>query len=451
MNLSVLLAHRAAVGRPVTLALIGAGKFGAMFLAQARRTPGLHVAAVVDVSVDKACNALALTGWPHQSYAAPDIGNALATGATYVTENPHEVIAAPGIELIVEATGSPAAGIEHALACITHGKHLINVTVEADVLVGPLLAHRFTEAGLIYSLAYGDQPALIAELVDWARTSGFDVVCAGKGTKYHPDYRYSTPETVWAHYGITEQRASEGGLNPQIFNSFLDGTKSSIEMAAVANSCDLVPQPEGLNFPPCGVDDLPQIIRPRSIGGQLAHSGTVEVVSSLERDGRPVFRDLRWGVFVVIEACDDYVKRCFADYGMVIDSTGRFVAMYKPYHLIGLELGVSIASVGLLHRPTGAPSAFRGDVVAVAKRDLAPGERLDGEGGYTVYGRLMPAEASLAAGALPIGLAHRVGLRRALARDEVVRWSDVALDDADLAVRTRREMEAAFAPALAAE
>ncbi len=451
MNLSLLLAQRAAAGRPVTLALIGAGKFGAMFLAQARRTEGLHVVAVVDVSVDKACGALALTGWPHQSYAAPDIDNALATGATHVTEDPHEVIAAPGIDLIVEATGSPAAAIEHALACIDHGKHLVNVTVEADVLVGPLLARRFAEAGLIYSLAYGDQPALIAEQVDWARTSGFHVVCAGKGTRYHPDYRYSTPETVWEHYGISEQRAAEGGLNPQIFNSFLDGTKAAIEMAAVANACDLVPQSEGLNFPACGVDHLPHLLRPRSLGGQLAHSGTVEVVSSLERDGRPVFRDLRWGVYVVIEASDDYVKRCFVDYGMITDSTGRFVAMYKPYHLIGLEVGVSIASVGLMRQPTGVPTGFRGDVVAVAKRDLTAGERLDGEGGYTVYGKLMPADASLAAGALPIGLAHRVPLRRALLRDEVVRWSDVTIDDAGLAVRTRREMEAAFAPALAAQ
>jgi predicted homoserine dehydrogenase-like protein len=318
------------------------------------------------------------------------------------------------------------------------------VNVEADVLAGPLLARRAAEAGIVYSMAYGDQPALIAEMVDWGRAAGFEVVCAGKGTKYLPAYHQSTPETVWGHYGFSEAQVASGDFNPRMFNSFLDGTKSAIEMAAVANATGLEPAPAGLAFPPCGVDDLPRVLRPQAEGGSLHHKGTVEVVSSLERDGRPVFRDLRWGVYVIFAAPSDYVRRCFAEYGLQTDPSGRFAAMYKPYHLIGLELGISVASVALRQEPTGSATGFRGDAVATAKRDLAAGETLDGEGGFTVYGRLMPAATSLAAGALPIGLAHDVVLQRSVRAGEAVRWSDVKIDEATQAVQIRREMEAIF-------
>jgi predicted homoserine dehydrogenase-like protein len=231
-------------------------------------------------------------------------------------------------------------------------------------------------------------------------------------------------------------------MNAQMFNSFLDGTKSGIEMAAIANATGLTPAPDGLAFPPCGVDDLPRVLRPRDAGGQLHHPGQVEVISSLERDGRPVFRDLRWGVYAVFEAPSDYVARCFAEYGLVTDATGRFAAMYKPFHLIGLELGISVASAALRREATGAATGFRGDVVATAKRDLRAGEVLDGEGGFCVWGKLMPAADSLALGGLPIGLAHHVTLTAPVAAGGPVRWSDVAIDGAAEAVRVRRAMEA---------
>jgi predicted homoserine dehydrogenase-like protein len=229
-----------------------------------------------------------------------------------------------------------------------------------------------------------------------------------------------------------------------MFNSFLDGTKSAIEMAAVANATGLTPAPHGLDFPPCGVDDLPRSLRPRAAGGLLHHAGQVEVISSLERDGRPVFRDLRWGVYVTFAADSEYVRRCFHEYGLITDASGNYSAMYKPYHLIGLELGISVASVGVRREATGAPTGFRGDVVATAKRDLNAGEMLDGEGGYTVYGKLMPAADSLACGGLPLGLAHGVALKRAVAQGHAVKWSDVAEIDSD-AARFRREMERVFA------
>jgi predicted homoserine dehydrogenase-like protein len=220
-------------------------------------------------------------------------------------------------------------------------------------------------------------------------------------------------------------------------------------MAAVANATGLTPAPDGLAFPPCGAGDLARVLRPRAEGGTLHHKGQVEVISSLERDGSPVPGDLRWGVYVVFEAPSDYAARCFSEYGLVSATTaaaeGRYAAMYKPFHLIGLELGVSVASVALRREPTGAPSGFRADAVAVAKRDLKAGEMLDGEGGYTVWGRLMPAADSLALGGLPIGLAHGVKLERAVAAGRPITWRDVAVDESALAVRFRREMERHFA------
>ncbi len=444
MNLHRMLEEREAAGNPLRVGLIGAGKFGAMYLAQALRTPGMHLLGVADLSVPRAHEALTRVGWPAERLAARTLAEARDRGTTHVGEEAAALIAAPGLDVVIDATGNPAAGIRHALTAIKHGKHIVMVNVEADALAGPLLAQRAREAGVVYSLAYGDQPALICELVDWARTAGFDVVAAGKGTKYLPSYHASTPDTVWAHYGLTREQAQLGGMNAQMFNSFLDGTKSGIEMAALANATGLTPAPHGLTFPPCGVDDLARVLRPVEAGGQLHHKGQVEVISSLERDGRPVFRDLRWGVYVVFEAPSDYAARCFAEYGLVTDPSGRYSAMYKPFHLIGLELGISVASVGLCKEPTGSATDFRGDVVATAKRDLKAGEMLDGEGGYTVWGKLMPSDDSLRLGGLPIGLAHHVKLKNSVKAGEPVRWSDVVADETSEAVSIRREMEAVF-------
>src|SRR5246500_2784671 len=435
MNLFSLLNARRAAGKPVRVALIGAGKFGSMFLSQVPHVPGLEVPVIVDLDPQRARDACKTVGWDEARIAATTF---TADAAKATSGN---------IEVIVEATGNPAVGIRHARAAIAGGKHIVMVNVEADVLAGPLLAEEARKAGVVYSLAYGDQPALTAELVDWARATGFRVVAAGKGTKYLPAYHDVTPDGVWQHYGLTSDEAQSGGMNPQMFNSFLDGTKSAIEMAAIANAAGLDVPTDGLLFPPCGVDDLPHVMRPRGHGGVLEKSGVVEVVSCLERDGRPVFRDLRWGVYVVVKAPNEYARTCFREYGLKTDASGRYAAMYKPYHLIGLELNISVLSAALRKEPTGQPQNFRGDVAAVAKRDLRAGETLDGEGGYTVWGKLLPAAASLAAGALPIGLAHRVKLKNNVAHGAVVRWSDVAFDATNDAIRTRKAMEERFAGA----
>jgi len=429
VNLHRRLRERAESGKPVRAGLIGAGKFGSMFLAQIPTTPGLEVAAIADLDPERARGACRIVGWEEERIAR-----------TAFVEAGSDLAARDDVDVVIEATGNPAAGIAHCRAAIRGGKHIVMVNVEADVLAGPLLAAEAKAAGLVYSLAYGDQPALTAEIVDWARACGFIVVAAGKGTKYLPAYHEVTPDGVWGHYGLTPEEARAAGMNPQMFNSFLDGTKSSIEMAAIANACDLSPPSEGLLFPPCGVDDLPHIMRPREKGGVLEGTGMVEVVSSIERDGRPVFRDLRWGVYAVLEAPSDYAAACFRQYGLKTDDSGRYAAMYKPYHLIGLELNISVLSAALRGEATGAPTAWRGDVVACAKRDLKAGELLDGEGGYTVWGKLAPSVTSVAMDGLPIGLAHGVRLTRDVPRGRLLSAADVALDEASEAVKTRRAM-----------
>jgi predicted homoserine dehydrogenase-like protein len=433
MNLFTRLQEAAAAGQPVRTGLIGAGKFGSMFLAQSAHTPGLSVSAIADLSVPRAKTACRTVGWDDERI-----------GATAFLEDGAALTARDDIDVVIEATGNPAAGIAHARAAIAAGKHIVMVNVEADALAGPLLAAEATAAGVVYSLAYGDQPALVAEMVDWARATGFRVIAAGKGTKYLPSYHQVTPDNVWDQYGLTPDYAKAAGMNSQMFNSFLDGTKSAIEMAAIANACGLDAPDDGLLFPPCGVDDLPHVLRPKDAGGVLQGPGMVEVVSSLERDGRPVYRDLRWGVYIVFEAPTDYAAACFKQYGMHTDDSGRYAAMYKPYHLIGLELNISVLSAALRKEATGAPRGFRADAVAVAKRALAAGDMLDGEGGYTVWGKLMPAQKSLASGALPIGLAHGVKLKRAVPAGQLVTWDDVEIDATQNAVRTRRAMEEKF-------
>jgi predicted homoserine dehydrogenase-like protein len=444
MNLHAKLIEREADSRPVTVGLIGAGKFGTMFMAQVRLTRGMHLAGVADLDAARARSQLKSAGWPDELFGAASPADAHKKRTTFVTDNAEALITDPEIEVIVEATGVPAAGIHHALSAIAHGKHIVMVNVEADALAGPLLARRAKAAGVVYSLAWGDQPALICEHVDWARTAGFKVICAGKGTRYEPHYHKSNPDNVWdildKYLNISDRKS----INPKMFNSFVDGTKSGIEMTAVCNATGLVPQTNGLGFPPATRFELADVCKPKSEGGTLEKAGVTEVTSSVYRDGRDVPHHLALGTYVVFEGDTEYARRCFKEYAMLPDKSGRYAALYRPIHMIGLELGISVASAALRKEPTGAPNGFRSDVVATAKRGLKSGEILDGEGGFCVWGKQTPAEFSLERELLPLGLAHNVKLKCDIAEGQAIRWSDVSYDSNDPAVKVRREMEAAF-------
>jgi len=333
MNLYTLLQQRELNDTPIRIGVIGAGKFSSMFLSQVRLTPGIQVVGIAELDPQKAIDACLKTGWLQEQMnivtSTGEINDTAKKHAVAITDDALALIDSD-LDVIIEITGIPEAGAVHAYKSLEAGKHVVMVNVETDCLLGPVLQRKAAENGLVYSMAYGDQPALISEQIDWARTVGLEVVCAGKGTRYQPEFNYSTPETVWGHYGFSEEQVASGDYNAQMFNSFLDGTKSAVEMCAVANGSGLIPQRAGLQFPPVGVHQLPDILKPRFDGGVLEHSGTVEVIASEHRDGSPVDGDLRWGVYVVFKAPTPYVKRCFAEYGIRTDASGDYAALYRP-------------------------------------------------------------------------------------------------------------------------
>ena len=444
MSLHRKLQELAVNHQSIKVGLIGAGKFGSMYLSQIPNTPGVHLLGIADVSPASAKKNLARVGWSDEQSNAQSLDEALKTGQTHISDNWEALVSHPAIDVIVECTGHPIAAVDHCLLAFKNGKHVVNVTVEADAFCGPLLAQKAKEAGVVYSLAFGDQPALICDLVDWARTCGFPVVAAGRGHKWLPHFSESTPETVWGNYGLTPEQAERGGLNPKMFNSFLDGSKPSIESTAVANATGLDVPSNGLLYPPASVEDIPYVTRPINEGGVLEKKGMVEVISSLEANGRKIPYDIRMGVWVTVEAETDYIKNCFEEYNAHTDPSGRYFTLYKRWHLIGLEVGMSVASVALRQEATGVAHCWNADVVATAKRDLKPGEMLDGEGGYTVWGKLLPAQKSVAMGGLPLGLAHDIKVIRPVKKGQSLCWDDVAVDTSTHAYKIRQELELKF-------
>ena len=446
MNLYTMMQKRKEEKGPIRVGVIGAGKFSSMFLTEAVNSPAIHVVGVADIRPDNARASLKRTGWKEEQYSAPSLEDALKTGKTAVIEDSAKLFACGPIEVILEITGNPHVGVKHALWAIENGKHIVMVNVEADSMVGPYLSRLAEKAGVIISMAYGDQPALVCEQVDWCRSIGMQVTAAGKGTKYLPEYHYSTPDTIWDYYGFTKEQLAKGDFNPKMFNSFLDGTKSAIEMVAIANGTGLRCPDDGLSFPGVGCDELAEKLIPKSAGGLLDKDGVVEVISSLHHDGRPVERDLRFGVYVTFKARTEYAGRCFAEYGMKTDKSGMYSCLYRPSHLIGLELNVSIASIVLRGEATGRSLCWNGDVASVAKKDLKPGEMLDGEGGYTVWGKCIPAKKSVGLGVLPLGLAFNAKVNKEIKKGELIRWQDVETDENEHAVKIRKAFEKEFGP-----
>ncbi len=450
MSLSSMLAERHEAGKPVRVGLIGAGKFGSMVLAQARKIQGYHVVAVADLDISRIRNSMARTGWTKDEHSASSFGDAMKTGRTFLTDDAAALCAFEGIDCVIEATGHPLFGVRHALMAIEGMKHIVMVNVEADVMCGPILAAKARAKGLVYSMAYGDQPAFCCELVDWVKSCGFELVSAGKGMNFQPEYRYSTPDTVWGYFGWSDEFVAKGDFNPKMYNSFTDGTKAAIEMAAIANGTGLDCPDDGLAFHPAGLQDLASVFKPASEGGRLAKPGLVEIAASQEPDGREVLNNIRYGMFVTFRAPDEYTRECFGQYGLLTDKSGWYGSMWRPFHLIGLETSVSVLSACLRGEPTGTALEFRGDAVATAKSDLKAGDWLDGEGGYATWAKAIPATISTRIDALPMGLAHKVKLKRDVPRDTIVTYTDVDIvDDLDV-VDLRREQVSTMGPKVAA-
>ena len=400
----------------INIAFIGCGKFISMFLSQFNQLKKINIDAIVDLDIEKAKSNCIKSG----------LSKEIINNINFV--NSIDSILDRNIEIVIEATGNPIVGTQHAYKVIQSKKHIIMVNVEADVLCGKYLSDLAKENNVIYSMAYGDQPSLILEQIEWARLNGFFVTCAGKGTKYHPSFEYSTPENVWDNYGLTSKEAKNAGMNPKMFNSFVTGDKSSIEMAAVSNSSGLKCPENGLTYPPVGVYDIANKLIPKSKGGLIDHEGQVEVISSIDRNKIQILNDLRWGVYIVIKAQNNYAKNCFKEYGMVTDKSGNYSAIWRPYHYIGLELAQSIYSIALDNKPTGYTKYFNAEVVSVAKKDLSIGEILDGEGGFKSRGKLVTSRDSVDNNFLPLGLTDGARTKKSIKKDEFIYIEDVEIN-----------------------
>ena len=402
---------------PIRIAFIGCGKFVSMFLAQYNHLDKIQIDSIVDLNIDQAKKNCTNSGLDKTIINEINFSKSL------------DEILDRNIEIFIEATGNPIVGTVHVVKIIKNKKHVILVNVEADITCGKYLSDIAKENGVICSMAYGDQPSLIIEQIEWARLNGFSVVCAGKGTKYHPTFEYSTPDTVWGHYGLTKERAEkESGMNPKMFNSFLCGDKSAIEMCAVSNAANLKCPSNGLTFPPIGVYDIAKKLIPKQEGGLIDFDGQVEVISSIDLNKNDIPNDLRWGVYIVIKAKNEYVKNCFKDYGMVTDSSGNYSAIWRPYHYIGLELAQSIYSIALDNRATGFTKKYNADVASYAKKDLKIGDKLDGEGGFCARGKLITSQKSKDEKILPLGLTDNAILKKNINKDQVIRLDDVELN-----------------------
>ena len=402
---------------PIRIAFIGCGKFVSMFLAQYNHLDKIQIDSIVDLNIEQAKRNCSNSGLDETTISEINFSKSL------------DEILDRNIEIFIEATGNPIVGTVHAVKIIKNKKHVILVNVEADITCGKYLSDIAKENRVICSMAYGDQPSLIIEQIEWARLNGFSVVCAGKGTKYHPTFEYSTPDTVWGHYGLTKERAEkESGMNPKMFNSFLCGDKSAIEMCAVSNAANLKCPINGLTFPPIGVYDIAKKLIPKQEGGLIDFDGQVEVISSIDLNKNDIPNDLRWGVYIVIKAKNEYVKNCFKDYGMVTDSSGNYSAIWRPYHYIGLELAQSIYSIALDNRATGFTKNYNADVASYAKKDLKIGDKLDGEGGFCARGKLITSQKSKDEKILPLGLTDNAILKKNINKDQVIRLDDVELN-----------------------
>ena len=433
-------------GTPIRVAIIGCGRFGSMMVAQIRRAPGMAVSIVCDIDGGRAVDVLKQADYDVDDAITTskisEANDAIRRRLPVVTENV-EVAVQADVDVVVEATGNPDVGAKNSFDAIMAGRHVVNVTVEADVLVGPILKRMADRAGVVYSLVYGDQPGIIEELYDWAVSLGFEVVAAGKGTKYLPEYRKGAPDDALLRYGYPPDEIPKSSLNPEMYNSFLDGTKSAIEMCAVANMTGLVPDVPGMHTPPASVEEIPSLLIPAEDGGILSRKGVVEVVSCLRPDGTEIPNSLRWGVYVVITTHNAYLRGCLRDYGVAMDPSGKYGVMYRPYHLVGMEAPISIAKAFLYGEATGAPRAMVAEVAATAKQTLKPGDVLGGEGGYTVYGALVEAAQAREGSLLPIGLCAGARVVRTVADDQMLSYEDVDMPEGGFAYHLRRVQDRA--------
>ncbi|SEG34389.1 NAD(P)H-dependent oxidoreductase [Bosea lathyri] len=427
LSLAEALEHRQKTGKPVRVGLIGAGQMGTDIVVQVAQMQGIEIAAVADIAPDRVSQAAALAG-QEVDIVSDNAGLEAAgrRGRIAATNSLDLICRSPAIDVIIDATGNPEAGSRVALTAIAARKHIVMMNVEADITIGSYLAVEAAKAGVVYTLGAGDEPAAAMELINFVRAMGYPVVAAGKG-KNNP-FRI---DAVPADY---VEEATRRNMNPRMLVEFVDGSKTMVEMVAIANACGFVPDIPGMHGPAAPRAELQDYFCPKEEGGLLSNKGVVDF---------SVAKGVAPGVFVIAEMRHPRVRERMSDLHL---GPGPYYSFFRPYHLTSLEVPLSAAAAvlfGQSHmRPLPVPTA---EVGCVAKRDLAVGETLDAIGEYGYRGFALSRVDSLARKALPIGLAQGATMTRPVRKGELITLADAAPDERLKIVEVRRAQEAMIA------
>jgi predicted homoserine dehydrogenase-like protein len=431
---------------PISVGIVGIGRMGRGIVDQVATMTGMRVRVAADVDGDRALRAFTENGWARDQVLVTDsldaAADALTRGRAVATQDPL-LVPELEVEAVVESTGVPEVGAQVADLAIARGRHTVLLNVEADIVVGPILAERARRQGVVYTLAAGDQPGAIFEMADWARSLGFDIVCAGRGTVLFPDDHHATPEKYM-------EIAQRNRMNPKMYNEFRDGTKSQLEMVAVSNVLKLPPAKLGMHEPYCRWQDLGQVFALEADGGILDEVGVVDMANAVGPDGEYVHEDKVFpGVFVVVTSAHPGVRSSMGSlfepgFGGTAQQWGPNWGLFRPYHLACVEVPMSVARAVFQGRPTGElEGGMVAELVAVAKRDLEPGEELDGGGGYTVYGLSERYEVAKRDRLLAFGFAYEgTRVTRPVKRDQALTLDDVEVDTSSYLWRLRQEQVA---------
>ena len=425
-SLAEALDRRQREGRPVRVGLIGAGQMGTDIIVQTSLMAGIEVVAAADAIPENVFTACTIAGGGARPPEVVDdpaaAARAIARGRLAVSRSYRDVCTSENVDVVIDATGNPNVGAQVALSTIAAGKHIVMMNVEADVTIGPYLSAKAAEAGVVYTLGAGDEPSSTMELVNFLRGLGYPIVAAGKG-KNNAFRIDATPDAY-------VDEATRRNMNPRMLVEFVDGSKTMVEMVALANATGLVPDVPGMHGPSAPLDALHKVFCPREEGGLLSRRGVVDFT---------VARGVAPGVFAVAELRHPRLRERMNDLQL---GEGPYYTFYRPYHLTSLEVPLSAAAAVLYRqshmRPLATPVA---EVGARAKRDLAPGETLDAIGEYCYRGFALARADALAQNALPLGLAQGATVTRRIAAGEYLTYANCAADERLQIVQVRRAQD----------
>ncbi|MCC6193527.1 MAG: homoserine dehydrogenase [Burkholderiales bacterium] len=422
-SLAEALDARERAGRPVRVGLIGAGQMGTDILVQTALMRGIEVVAAADAIPENVFTACATAGAGKRApELADDVAASIARGRLAVCRGHRDVCTAPGVDVVIDATGNPNVGAEVALATIAARKHMVMMNVEADVTIGAYLSAKAREAGVVYTLGAGDEPSSTMEIVNFLRALGYPIVAAGKGknNKFKVD---ATPDAY-------REEATRRNMNPRMLVEFVDGSKTMVEMVALANATGLVPDIPGMHGPDAPLATLHKVLCPKEEGGLLARKGVVDFT---------VANGVAPGVFAIAEIRHPRLMERMSDLRI---GEPPYITFFRPYHLTSLEVPLSAAAAvlsGQSHmRPLPVPSA---EVGARAKRELSPGETLDAIGEYSYRGFALSRADALRLHALPLGLAQGAKVTARIAKGDYLTYANCAPDDKLRIVQLRREQD----------